>query len=90
MKRQVLKLDESLIDYSKSATWNIWRQFGVDLEFKEEKIKITKYYMPQEEQQKLYSLVEKKNKEYRRIKKFVNWEWLDFPNSNPACLKESL
>lgn len=69
MKQQVLRLNKNLVDYKKSAAWNVWRQFGVDLDtYKNEKLDVSRFYMPQEVQEELAKLMLKNSPEYKKPK----------------------
>jgi len=84
-----LKFDESKVDLSKTATWNIWMQFGVDVEKLTEEFRVEEHYMPNEVQNELIDYMSKnykKLKQYKRNKKMfedhVAWEYLNyFPTS---------
>lgn len=69
MKKQVLRLNKKLIDYDKTAAWNVWRQFGVDLDtYKSERLDVSKFYMPQKVQEELVGLMLKNSREYKKPK----------------------
>ncbi len=69
MKKQVLRLNKNLIDYDKSAAWNVWRQFGIDIDvYKGEKLDVSKFYMPQQAQDELAKLMLKNGLEYKKPK----------------------
>ena len=69
VKNQVLRLNKKLIDYSKTAAWNVWRQFGVDLDtYKKERLDVSKFYMPQKVQEELVKLMLKNSPEYKKPK----------------------
>ena len=88
---ECLKVDLRKVDFKKSASWNVWKQFGVDIDtYKGTKINVTKHYMPEEEQNKLveYMLKNyKKLKEYKhyrkeKVREALGWERLCyFPTS---------
>jgi hypothetical protein len=96
MKKQCLKIDYEKIDFNKTATHNVWLQFGIDIDKTKSKIDVTKYYMPQEVQQELISYLEKnykKLKAYKKTKKVfqnsITWENLGyFPSSYKKGCKE--
>ena len=64
---ECLKFDEKKVDLKKSAVWNVWKQFDIDIEELEEKIDVTEHYMPQEEQDKLMAFM---RKNYRKLKTY--------------------
>lgn len=93
MKQQVLKLNKNIINYDKSATWNVWRQFGVDIEKHKGSIDVTTFYMPQEVQQELRSLMLKNSKEYKgqHAQADISMEMISyFPSPSENAVKEEL
>ena len=89
-----LKIDESLLDYSKELAWNVYRQYGIDLEtYKGEPLNVMSFYMPEEEQDKIAELVTRKGKLYKRysrtyIKRALPYSRLDyFPTSSMECFE---
>jgi hypothetical protein len=90
---KVNKVDLRKVNFNKSATWNVWRQFGVDLDnYKGRKIVVYNHSMPQKEQNKLVNYMLdnfRKLKFYRHyfrskkaIQRQISWEILGyFPKS---------
>jgi hypothetical protein len=82
------KFNPKLIDFQKSATNNVWKQFGVNLDTTKRKIDVTKHYMPYEEQDKLRDYMLKnykklkyeayKNRTKNSIEKTMAWEILGY------------
>jgi len=84
------KVDLRKINFKKTAAWNVWKQFGVNLDEVEDKINVTEHYMPETEQMRLveyYINNYRKVRAYKtRTKKFleriISWEILGyFPSS---------
>ena len=87
-----LKIDLRKVNFKKSIAWNVWYQFGIDIDNTDKIINVTKHYMPQEEQDKLveYMLKNYKKLLYYKgygmskgyIKHKFSWEILNyFPRS---------
>ena len=80
------KFNPKLVDFSKTASENVWLQFGKDIYKSRRKINVTKHYMPYEEQDKLrdYMLANyKKLKAYKIkrkewIRRQMSWETLAY------------
>jgi len=86
------KVDLRKVNLRKSLTYNVWTQFGIDLDTTRRRIKVNKHYMPQGEQNKLVNYMLKHYKKlnfYRpfyttkeSIRKEFAWEILgNFPSS---------
>lgn len=61
-----MKIDLRKINFNESATFNIWYQLGINIRtYKGKKIDVTKYFMPEVEQDKL---VEYMLKNYKKLK----------------------
>jgi len=80
-----LKLDLRKINPKKSATWNIYKQFGIDLEKDKpprgKKWKYADFYMPLELQKRFVEEYLKRTKLKRYRNKRLDEEWLSFPVS---------
>lgn len=72
---ECLKFDKDKVDFSKSAVWNVWKQFDIDIETVEETIKVENHFMPYIVQEELLEYLRsnyKKLKLYKRTKKNFN------------------
>ena len=90
IEMKCLEFKPELIDFNRTATDNVWLQFGIDLQtYKGPPIKVDAHFMPEEEQQKLIDYMAKnykKLKMYKRRKNMfldrVRYEYLSyFPTS---------
>ena len=70
-----LKVDLRKINLNETATWNVWKQFGVDIKNMNQPLNVRVHYMPQEEQDRLQNYMldnYKKLKAYTpRTKKYI-------------------
>lgn len=86
------KIDLRKINFNKSATWNVWWQFGIDIDTINRRIEVIKHYMPQKEQDKLRDYIIKNwkkmkiYKHHTRNKKIIqdslSWEVLCYFPTN--------
>lgn len=82
-KYACLELDLDKIDPKKPITWNIYYQFGVDIEDENGPYNYVDFYMPEELQQKfveeyLKITKVKEYKRYRDTRKAISWEVLSY------------
>jgi len=62
------KVDLRKVNFNKSATWNIFYQYGIDIETKTKKpLYVDDFYMPQKEQDKLVNYL---LKNYKKLKEY--------------------
>lgn len=83
-----MKTDLRKINFNKSVTWNMWKQLNINIDnlTAKDKINVTSYYFPEEEQQRLINYLlknYKKLKFYKQktkhiIKKQINTEYLAY------------
>jgi len=67
-----MKTDLRKINFNKSATWNVWKQIGIDIDTLTGKLDVTTFYFPEDEQRKLMDYLIKnyrKMKFYKRVSK---------------------
>jgi len=86
------RIDLRKVKLDKSLSWNVWYQFGVDLDTTKRRINVTTHFMPQVEQDRIINYMlshYRKLKFYRgyyrskrSIRKEFAWEILaNFPTS---------
>ena len=69
-----MKADLRKVNFNKSATWNIWKQLGIDIDTLTKKLDVKTKYFPEDEQQRLIRYLIKnhtKLKFYKRKPKYI-------------------